>query len=83
MRRGNGHVEARGGAVTLTTRAEDMAAYDALPAVIRAAIAEAPVNWSASNILDRWQRALMIYGERRATAAAVRVLREAAAAPAP
>lgn len=74
--RGNGEVKGAD-ETTLATRAAEMAAYDGLPPALRAALAEAPVCWSAVNILARWQRAAMVYGAPRATAAGLRVLREA------
>jgi hypothetical protein len=65
-----------GGAV-LATAAAEMAAYDALPPPLRAALAEAVVAWSAVDVLSRWRRASTRYGVARATRVGVRRVLEA------
>jgi hypothetical protein len=78
MTAGGNAVQVAGPAV-LASGSEEMAAFDALPAELRAALREAPEGWSAVNILARWRRAAAQHGEARATLAGLRVLREAAA----
>lgn len=65
------------GPAVLASSAEEMAAFDPLPPAVREALRDAPVGWSAVNILARWRRAAALHGEERATLAALRVLRQA------
>lgn len=65
-----------GGGV-LASSAEEMAAYDALPRPVQEALGSGIDAWSAVNVLARWEAAAARYGVDRATAAAVRAIREA------
>lgn len=77
MKGPGGNAVAGAGPAVLASSSEEMAAFDALPAELRAALRDAPEGWSAVNLLARWRRAAERHGEERATQAGLRVLREA------
>jgi len=60
-----------GTSTTVSTHAEEMAAFDALPGRVRWQLDNALRPWSAVNLLARWQRCAVVYGRERATARAV------------
>ena len=73
-RRGNmGRLAGAGAA--LSSAQLEMAAFDDLPAAVRDALNDAAFAWCAPDILARWRRAAMSYGEDRATRAALRAIR--------
>lgn len=58
---------------------EEMAAFDALPGPIQAALRDAVQPWCAADIWERWDGARRVYGEARATAAGLKVIAESEA----
>lgn len=67
----------RTAAALVATRHAEMAAFDALPAELRHALAHAPMDWSSLDILARYRRARRRYPERRVIRAALALIASA------
>jgi hypothetical protein len=73
----NAAVSGPGEACRVSSIAREMAAFDALPPEVRAVLRNAAWNWSSQDILARWHRVAVHYGEAAATRAAVQAIRAA------